>query len=279
MPANIPSIMPRIFFSSLIASAIIFGLQTIAQGATIQLIEAGNIALTGEIVKGDAEHLAETIAKIPPIAGKFYLLPETLMLNSEGGDVNEALKIASLTKALYLNTAIAPDGYGVCASSCFFVFIAGQERWASGVDQLRNEGVRGNMGPIGVHRPYFKMVKGGPDSAQKQENLMRAVSVYLNEERVPQSIIETMMSRASNDIYWLQSKDLQLLGKYKAGYEEELVAKCGFNTKKIDQMNAKEWIESSKQGVLACARRYNSETYTPLRDANAEKLRHGWRPW
>ena len=274
------SIMLDKFFRLIILFSATFICTTAATSATIEIMKTpARIILTGDIEEGDSEKLALAISTIKPIYNDFFLLPSSIILNSNGGDVNEALKISLLVKALYLNTVTPYDAKGVCASSCFFIFISGLKRSATGIDTLNTEGKRGSFGPIGVHRPYLTEVKGGPDSMRHQEDIMRAVSGHLNKERIPQSIIDIMMSHASNDVYWLLESDLKLLGRFRAGYEEELIAKCGYNQKQEDQMNASEWMESQSSGVLNCVSEYNVEIYVPLRNATAAKLRKGWRPW
>lgn len=269
-------------FMLFIAMAIFMGvLGHSAQAASvIQNNEMGTLSFSGDIQSGDAERIVAVLLAIKPIYKDFYVLPNALEINSKGGDVNEALKIASLVKATFMNVHVIPSGQGVCASSCFFVFLAGQHHVASGVDTIAREGAAGNLGPLGIHRPYYKAPEGGPASAKKQEDTMRQISTYLQSQRVAQYLIDEMMAHASNDIYWLTDRDLQSLGSYQAGIEEELISKCGYNRKREANLTAKEWIKDhSAGGVGDCISRYLVKTYTPLRDAAVARMRKGWRPW
>lgn len=247
--------------------------------ATFAIGETGSLNLSGEIRPGDAERAVQTILAIAPIARNIYLLPQTLTINSSGGEISEAIRIASLVKAAHMDVQVLSRGRGVCASSCFLVYLAGQERNASGIDTIKREGANNTLGPVGVHRPYFQTTVGGPGATKKQEDLMATMTVFLQQARVPQNLIDKMMSSPSNDIYWLNSEELQLLGAYTPGVEEELIAKCNYSAKRQRQMNAREYISDSENGVQACVRKYMQNTYGPIRDMVFERMRAGWRPW
>lgn len=253
--------------------------------ATISINKDSQLYLTGNIVPGDAERIIEILLKINPVGHiNPSFLPSLIYLNSNGGDVSEALKISKLVEVFFMSTTVSKqveitsDGIrneksiATCASSCFFVYLAGLSRAAIGVN---NQNARSG-GLLGVHRPYFQKHAGGPASTKKQDDLMSGVTSYLQAEHIPQSIIDIMMSRASNDIYWLTTADLNLLGEYKASYEEELIIKCNFNSNEVKKMTTKEYLGSR---VLECISNYYADTYQPLRQSAFLKLRKGWRPW
>lgn len=108
---------------------------------------------------------------------------------------------------------------------------------------------------------------------------MRSVAIYLQSERVPQSLIDTMMSHASNDIHWLTSEEIKSLDKYKAGMKEELIAKCGYDVKREEQMSPREWFRDQSIGTGACINDYTVDTYWPLTKDAIMHMRNGWRPW
>ena len=250
-----------------------------ARGASFEVDGLDRLTLSGQINPGDAERAVLTILSIQPIMKGVYLLPSSFVVDSKGGDVREAIRIASLVKAAYMDVRVRSRGRGVCASSCFFIYLAGQQRTASGIDTIAQEGAERTLGPLGVHRPYYTSTEGGPQSTKRQEDLMAAVAVFLREERVPQSLIDTMMAHPSNDVYWLSSKEILSLGPYRAGVEEELVSKCGYSAKRQTDMSAREYIQDSQSGVQACVRKYLHKVYGHLREDAFLRMRTGWRPW
>ena len=269
-------------FKLSVAIAILIGALGSSAEATsvVQMDDIGTVVFSGEIQSGDAERIAAALIAIKPAFKDVYVLPHSLEINSKGGDVKEALKVAALVKATFLHVNVISRGRGVCASSCFFVFLAGQKRVASGIDTIAQEGAARTLGPLGIHRPYYRAPEGGPASAKKQEDTMREVATYLQSERVAQYLIDEMMAHASNNIYWLTSRDLKSLGSYQAGVEEEIISKCGYDSQREAQMSRTEWIkDNSAGGVGDCVTAYLVNTYGPLRQAAVARLRQGWRPW
>jgi hypothetical protein len=57
---------------------------------------------------------------------------------------------------------------------------------------------------------------------------MRQVQNYLEQQMVSRRLIDLMMSRPSNDIYWLTAADFDELGEYSPQVEELLVQKCAY---------------------------------------------------
>ena len=220
--------------------AIVFiGAHVQSLAATFTTDELGiSITMTGEITPGDAERLANLFVYRP-----FY----------HGSRCHaEAIRIADLVKTLGITVAPIPDGKGACASSCFLIYEAGLERTAGGIDTLRSEGSKGNLGPLGVHRPYFRVHDDGPAGARRQEQVMSEMRAYLVKAGVGHSLIDKMMSHASNDIYWLSAEDIRTLGNFSPGLEEQLISKCGHNALRESNLSARDYILSSQSGALAC---------------------------
>lgn len=129
-----------VFFLSILAQAYQL---SFASEISFPLSDQSNIILlSGEIQKGDAEKLAKAAMLL---VNPFYPNGGVLFLDSPGGDIEESLKIASLVKALHLNTIVAgrrtlayvdkshdqsisesPLHHEICASACFFIFLAGE---------------------------------------------------------------------------------------------------------------------------------------------------------
>jgi hypothetical protein len=243
--------------------------------------EFTSVKFYGEIQSGDADRLVTSMLKSAiEVSKNNYLNPIQIEVNSLGGDVKEALKIASVVKAAYLDVNVVMGVNGSCASSCFLIFLAGQSRSASGTETIAKWGPTKSFGAVGIHRPYYRSLEGGPASAKMQEDAMQEVESYLQSQRMPRYLIDEMMSHASNDIYWLKDRDLKALGQYKPAVEEELIAKCSYNSKQFADLSIKDFAKyQSVGGIGDCVSTYLVKTYSPLRNAVFDKMRTGWRPW
>jgi hypothetical protein len=229
------------------------------------------VNLTGEIKAGDAERIADLVAQQRSVLRIF--------VNSPGGDLSEALRIKDLVNGLHLSVNVARSGK--CVSACFFIFLEGHTRFATGanvVAKLKSpEEVDVVSGVVGIHRPYLKSPSGDIDGVKKQEALMRNAKDYLVSKMVPQYLIDEMMGRPSNDIYWLGERDLNLLNEFSAGDEEALISKCGYIRPDVRQ--AQRWSSEKWNKLWDCEFDYWDEQYRPLQVQYLAKLRTGWRPW
>lgn len=229
------------------------------------------IHLVGDIRSGDAERLAIVMSEMT--------FASLLLVDSRGGDINESLKIVSLVKGTRLNIHVSKGK--VCASSCFFVYLAGNPRVSSGWmvnddGTLKSQERRDrSFGVVGIHRPYFKDPSGNPESNNKQIVLMRSVKKYLEEEGLSQYLIDQMMSHSSNDIYWLNDRDVLSIGEYSPNIEELLIAKCGYKngSKRTD------WSDEKENTLSYCIVDVLNKNDNSSRLSYLNKLRTGWRPW
>ena len=226
---------------------------------------------SGEIRAGDAERFAVLVARLPVVSN--------VTINTSGGDVGEAIRLAELVKGLHIDVLVQKGGY--CVSACFFIFLEGYYRvasWAQDDGTLIPSDRRANWpGPIGIHRPYLSSTGGDVRSIKRQEEIMRRIRSYLNVKALPQHLVDEMMARPSNDIYWLTKRDLMLIGDYGPGVEEALVARCGY--KRFHQSDAEGWSKERYQALAHCAFEHWDEQYVPLQRAFIARLKAGWRPW
>lgn len=245
-------------------------------------IENSSINISGEFKQGDAEHLASLLEKF-----KKYKIISTLDINSPGGNLQEAMRLAKLVNGLHVEVKVPKGGY--CISACFFILLEGYSRTFEGVPEdwgnLSPEYLfllspplnESHFGFVGIHRPYLKSPSGNVAATKKQEELMRQVRVYLAAKAVPQYLVDEMMSRPSNDIYWLKESDIDLIGEYNPGDEEALIAKCGY--KRLKTMVNENWSEDKIDQLGKCMGVYWYEQYFPLQHESIVKLSLGWRPW
>jgi hypothetical protein len=104
-----------------------------ARSMTFELVGGGRLMATGTITPGISEAFAAEIGK----RGDYV---KTVVLNSPGGSVGDALAMGKLIRDKKLATEVGAGKY--CASSCPLVFFGGQERRA------------GDKAAIGVHQVF-----------------------------------------------------------------------------------------------------------------------------
>lgn len=227
------------------------------------------LSLSGTIAPGDAERLAAYFMTQKVITA--------IHLNSPGGDLKEALRIAELVKNAGVRVSV--KGGSICASSCFFIFIAGTDRTAAPAadDGSYPKRASKKFGYVGIHRPYFAKSGGDRSSAKQQEAMMAQAKEYLASRGVAQHLIDLMMSRPSNDIYWLSERDLDAIGPYDPGDEENLIRRCKY--KRAEKVVEENWTDDQRSRLSECEVDYWMESYGVKQLLLTKRLSNGWRPW
>lgn len=189
----------------------------------------------GEIGRGDFDHLVTCLDGFvksgkPPThpwgtdssrMGRVFLNPDGELVerssgwvsfNSEGGDVNEAMKIGRFLREGLAEVAVPKR----CFSACFFAIVGAVE-----VHELG--------GRIGIHRPYIEAHALKKISITDYEhyynNLRDGVWRYLLELDVPTWLIEKMFSLKSSELYVLTNADIKSISSHPA-YDEWISARC-----------------------------------------------------
>lgn len=217
------------FLLSLFAGALCCSTQAaeIRTGSLNHRAEMFSIVISGEIVSGDTERLSLLLKDTP------LQLYNQITLSGPGGNVDEAIKMAELLRPRYFQITVPKNK--TCASACFIVWLAGAPRRGDSIASVKSKqkilkqhgldygGL--TFGLVGVHRPYFAR----PNSPSRgQVNLMSGLAKYFDNQMVPRRITDLMMSRASNDIYWLEDRDFEEIGEYSPEVEEFLISKCDY---------------------------------------------------
>jgi len=91
---------------------------------------------SGEIRSGDAKRLRQFIATSIGV----NLTPGSVVLDSPGGDVDEAIRLAQVLRELLSAVSVYPPA--VCASACFFLYVGAASHSAA-------------PGQLAIQRPYF----------------------------------------------------------------------------------------------------------------------------
>lgn len=179
-----------------------------------------DLNMVGEIRSGDYEKFRLFILNdLTSYEGSSRIV----WLSSNGGDLVETLKIATLLKTMYVQVEVSDK----CASSCFFLYLSGTKRHAI-------------PGSLGIHRAYFdpQYFSGLTlnDAEKRQVQLTNAVKKLLEDNSVPSYLIDRMNRTSSSDIYWLNSDEISDLGEYPSWFEELLIAKCGYDKTVVNRL-------------------------------------------
>ncbi len=144
------------------------------------------ISISGAIAPGDSDALRVSIQAAND-AGK---LVTSLRLNSAGGNLLEAVRLAAAVKLAKMSTNVGQSA--TCASACFLIFAAGETKYAN------------NSARIGVHGASEK-----GDVSRAATTSMADVAKALD---VPWSIIRRMINTPPGEVEWLSLADLRLMG-------------------------------------------------------------------
>lgn len=221
------------------------------------------LKMEGDIQRGDFEKFR---AFMQQNYNAYINGTRMVILSSNGGDIVETLRIATILRAMYAEVLVSK---GKCASSCFFLYISGIKRPI--------------MGDVGIHRPYFdrSYFAGLPleDAKKKQSELARAVNAFLEENSVPRALIEVMNRTSSTEIYWLSPGEVDSLGLRPAWYEEFLIAKCGYDKSLESKANDDEslmmtFLENDTK-VRNCEQSFLQEEFRKLRALLENWTRYG----
>jgi len=187
------------------------------------------LTIEGKIEYGDYRKLQNLINQNPEL---FAIAGAHIALDSNGGDFVEALKIGALIKSMPTWIMVQNK----CASSCFFLYVAGAFRHT------------GLAGQLGVHRPffdarYFRKLNTRQAEIQ-QKKLFHEASKYLEDSSVPNSLQEVVFNTPSTYVKWLNPDQTRLLGMMSPSFWELALARC--QLKDVSEIKSQtehtEWI-------------------------------------
>ena len=184
-------------------------------GAEIVLTRNG-ISISGPIARGDYGKFAAFVID-PAYPERFDAFLIAINLDSPGGDVAEAMKIASLLDQSFAQTFVRKGA--LCASACFLM-------WAAGV-------IRVNAGTLGVHR--LSLASSSTDVRQTERAVFPAaqtVETFLVKMGIPHRILDKMRETAPSDIFvisnrWLLEEDLSTAVLERPIFLDVAEKKCG----------------------------------------------------
>ncbi len=152
-----------------------------------------------------------------------------------------------------------------------------KQQWDSVRADIGADLLRGMPGFVGLHRPY---IADASNISRAQLTLMKKVSAYLEGQMLSRRLIDLMMNRPSNDIYWLTDEDRREIGNYPPEQEELFIKKCGYDRHAIDKvLDAAR--EAERIALLQKQDRANECVGDIIYDAKRKgwnKIKSGWLP-
>jgi hypothetical protein len=165
----------------------------LAQAMTFELAGGGRLMATGTITPGSAQAFAAEIDR----RGDYV---KTVVFNSPGGSVMDALAIGRLIRARKFATEVEAGKY--CASSCPLMFAGGIERRA------------GDRATIGVHQiAAIRSATNGPprDEMSIAQNISARCQRYLGEMGVDLQVWMHAMETPHDKLFVFKPDELKSL--------------------------------------------------------------------
>jgi len=158
------------------------------------------LLFSGEIEKGDAEHLSREITKVSDKGNeKIKFRAAEILFDSPGGDLYEAMKIGKIIRDHLMATMVTRDSS--CSSACVIAYLGGVARMPAG--------------PIGIHSFYSKEFLGPSDYAvasKRYDDVSLQVEAYLKAMRIPVALLDEMKNTPHYNIRILKIEEMQRLG-------------------------------------------------------------------
>jgi ATP-dependent protease ClpP protease subunit len=133
------------------------------------------------------------------ISMKRFHMTVLFSVDSEGGDVERAIRIGRMLRELNANIWVNSS----CLSACVFILAGGVERYVS------------VFGAVGIHRPYFSSLdrRSSPqDVVREMARIDGLITNFLREMNLPIGLLDTMKGVGPSEIRVLSGGALQSSG-------------------------------------------------------------------
>jgi hypothetical protein len=206
----------------------------------------GPLVISGEIEPGDYDRL---LKKILDDENRF-MAQNKVILASNGGDVEESIKIAGLLQSMFTAVTIGPQT-GECVGACFLIYAAAVRR-ATDAGHL-----------IGLHRPALidslSASLSPVEAAALEDRALSQVRAFLAANDVPDGLLAEMFRRSADEVYWLSEQDEKALGYMSPSFHQYLAAKCAWDDAVERGVYAGQRPFADLQQMLACRDRLTQE--------------------
>jgi TPR repeat protein len=216
--------------------------------AKIEMSEFGSVVIEGKIEPGDYEKFLDAIFCPETYSN---ICPNEVYLASPGGDLAEAMKIGRLVRQLHWDTR-APDNFRgnsdlaarfaarrglgnakanyMCASACFFIFVAG-------IYRASDSGLGGAL--LGIHRPYLSETDlktlSGTQAIASASRARAVVENYLKEMGVATKYVDLMFSIPKDQVRWIDQASFEAdFGGLIPDLKDWVAARCN-DVKNLEQ--------------------------------------------
>ncbi len=208
-PSLLPSIMPGLTPGKDRRIAMPKPNGKLSERMTFELLGDGRLYATGMIYTGAFDAFKTEVEK----RGGYV---KTVVLNSTGGSVQDAIAMGRLIREKKFATAVENGGY--CASSCPLVFAGGEERRA------------GEKAVIGVHQAFSPGDPGfdGARGMAEAQRISADCQKYLAEMGVDLRLWVHAMETPRDQLYFLKPDELiSLKLATRRGSEPKTAASAG----------------------------------------------------
>lgn len=149
--------------------------------------------LEGAIAEGDAPRMVKMLEDARP-------LPQTLILQSPGGSVHDALELGRFIRETGINTRMLAGEF--CYSACPYVLVSGTERDISDDAQ------------VGVHQHYFgeSTILPASFAVEDIQAGQGEVMLYLDEMGIDPLVMVHALTTPPDEIYVLLPEQLEQYG-------------------------------------------------------------------
>lgn len=217
--------------------------------------DATIISLDGDLAEGDAD-AAEALIRAANESGR---LVSAVRLDSPGGSLAEAIKLADLIRRAKLPTIVAAGSR--CASACFIAFAAGVEKFAS------------YDASIGVHGVSDKLGRETTQTEAATISMARIASSY----GVPPRIIGQMIVTPAQHIAWLTPDDLRSMGAIMTGRLGRSALPPSADDRQLAAVDLQPADETARPERPAPADRRYAEAYSAAGRGDYESAIRLWR--
>lgn len=176
------------------------------------LRDAPVIRISGEIVQGDLDRLKKLIEETDSMicaAPGFCPYNSTISLDSPGGNLAEAIRIAEYIRDHQFQTLLEPGTR--CESSCAFLFFAGYTNYGGLHFPRRYADITARLG---VHRPAMRVAEaeyGAQDiarTAQLVNNVLAQAMQLFVDARIDLDVLKQMYDTPAESMSYLTTDQL-----------------------------------------------------------------------
>lgn len=196
------------------------------------------LAINGEIVPGLERQAAEAASRASASGGKV----SGLKISSNGGDLQEALKLGRLARTLEWLVVVPQDSN--CYSSCVLILAGGVSRHP--------------LGKVGIHRPY--LANGAATTSDARDayaSIRKDVTDFLQDGGIRTTLWDDMLNVPAEQIRELSFPELEAYGLW--GNDPSFEEKKARQQMQLYGIDRTELNRRIADGKRECGEKYPSD--------------------